>query len=357
MQSIEKSYPYTLQGFMPSVGLIDCETTGLIATRDTLLSLGLVYKAPSGHLIYRHLVADKPGEEKELLLAFLEVIKPLNTFYSYNGNSFDWPFIRARLTHHGLEEQFPLSARFLDLKKLLKKISPTRQGLEDLLGFKRQGTLTGKDLAKLCKAYEQTGGAPYFQLILSHQEEELFSLGHFYNLYQLLTHLQEGTIVRATRETLSLTAKGALIGDPSTGKCLTLILMLSEALFTSLHLQFPYFTLEGEKDQKEFTIHYTCQDLLLRHYLSPAKNYYFIPSQNQLLHKSLAQFLPSEMRQKVKKEDCYLTKTSTFLPLATTHRLTLPLWQDEKGQPYVEYVEEANLYPLLIAQVLHTLLT
>ncbi|PHV71169.1 hypothetical protein CS063_07515 [Sporanaerobium hydrogeniformans] len=335
MLLIEKPYPYPLVSMSPSEGLIDIETTGLIGRRDTLISLGITYKETTGTLLYRQWVAEKQSEEKELLLAFLEWAKSFKTFYSYNGNSFDWPFIRARLIYHAIEDTLLENYRFLDLKKLLKKISPIRQELEKLLGFTRQSTLTGKELVKLYTLYEKTHVANYLKLLLDHQKDELLSLGLLYALYQLLSHLEETTISSTEKQ----------------DDFIILFLELREQLISTFYINSPYFYIEGKSGQNRLLLRFKCQTLLLYHYLSPAKDYYFIPSQNQLIHKSIAQFIPAEMKQKVKKDACYLTKTSSFLPLCTTQKCSLPLWQDQKGHFYVEYTPDAILGALLIKQV------
>ena len=45
------------------------------------------------------------------------------------------------------------------------------------------------------------------------------------------------------------------------------------------------------------------------------KDYYYLPSEDRALHKSVAEYVEKEYRIRATKETCYIKKTGAFLPL------------------------------------------
>ncbi|MDD6037929.1 MAG: hypothetical protein PUD20_03895 [bacterium] len=50
---------------------------------------------------------------------------------------------------------------------------------------------------------------------------------------------------------------------------------------------------------------------MVRMYFSDYKNYYYLPLEDQAIHKSVAQYVDKEHRQKATPENCYTTLTVT----------------------------------------------
>lgn len=56
----------------------------------------------------------------------------------------------------------------------------------------------------------------------------------------------------------------------------------------------------------------------LRHYFPDYKNYYYLPEEHAIIHKSLGTYIDPDHRQKATKENCYLEKNCYYLTLPYT---------------------------------------
>ncbi|MFR2512023.1 MAG: ribonuclease H-like domain-containing protein [Lachnospira eligens] len=53
----------------------------------------------------------------------------------------------------------------------------------------------------------------------------------------------------------------------------------------------------------------------LKYFFKDYKNYYYLPSEDEAIHKSIAQYVDSNNRVKCSASNCYTKKTGIFLPL------------------------------------------
>ena len=83
----------------------DLETTGLCCTQPLFL-IGLIY-FEQGRLCLRQLLARGFEEELGILSAAAEILGQRSVWVSYNGRTFDQPFLNGRLRYHLGEEICP----------------------------------------------------------------------------------------------------------------------------------------------------------------------------------------------------------------------------------------------------------
>lgn len=302
---------------------LDIETSGLHKQKDTIISIGILFFDPQKQPIMKHWFLEKKEEEKSLLESFLLFLSSYHTIYTYNGKGFDYPFLLSRMQYYHLDTTPLLSFKLIDFKEYLKHFSRTRMTLEKMLNFKRQSSTSGKDVIKLYRTYIDSHHMIYSDLIIRHQEDELRSLLAFYELYDMLfnfsnlKHLESKEIA----DTLTLTLQASTPFTYSfNGSAFDLHFSYQEG-HDLLHLTLPL-------------IHTS-----LRHYLEPCKDYYYIESQGQLMHKSLAQFIPTSLRRRATKEECSVIKSSCYLKIYTTYKLTASLWYDTNKEVYIELID------------------
>ena len=99
--------------------VLDIETTGLDFKIDKLVLLGLVKRCQNKTYIYQYFAEDD-SEEVELLKIFSREIKD-KRLITFNGDTFDIPFLNSRLIANRLMPVFPDSS--LDIYKIIKKNS------------------------------------------------------------------------------------------------------------------------------------------------------------------------------------------------------------------------------------------
>ena len=308
-----------------SILLLDIETTGLNREQDQLISIGLM--TPQEDPIY--LFVHQPEAEKDILLQFLALCERFNMIYTYQGKRFDYPFLLARMAQHHLDPAPFLKCQLIDMKKALTPIGDKRQVLENSLHFTRQSSSTGRDMIKLYRTYLTSQDALYQKLILAHQQDELLSLGHLFSLYNMLYHIKSASChaVNVTPTQLTLTYD------------------LITTFPYDFAVSFPTFTLTTSKQaQRQLTLNIPYTQAALKHALTPLKDYYFIPSEQKLMHKTLAQFLPKSQRRRATKEECVVYQEGTYLPLVTTYKVNAPIWYEDNQSFILADASDATLW-------------
>ena len=96
--------------------ILDIETTSLEADAGTLVSAGLM--SDIGHGEY--LEAKTTGDEKSLLLKLVRRFESYDVMVTWNGRSFDVPFLTTRLMKHGIDPRPILRKSHIDLADVVK---------------------------------------------------------------------------------------------------------------------------------------------------------------------------------------------------------------------------------------------
>lgn len=315
--------------------LLDLETTGLNPRKDTVVSIGLMYALDHQYTLI-HSFIENPDDEEDCLLQFLEFITPFNSLLTYSGKQFELPFLLARCQYYAIDAMPLLKLKHIDLKTILKPFTKNRLELETLFYYKRHCHLAGLDIVKLYETYQHHPELLYKECILAHQKEELGSLLCFSEFYTTLMQLYKLPILTYELKETSL----ALTFKTETP-------FKSSFCGVAFHITFSYL-----KDTDRIKLVLPLFHGTLYQSLRPVKDYYYIETQNQLLHKSLAQFVPTELKRKARLSECKLYKEGTFFPIATSFKMSLPIWQDELDQRYIDITVFSQKF---LSQYLRTL--
>lgn len=170
--------------------VIDIETAGLVRERDPIYILGILTTAMgTTHFHQFATTAANPAQEA-ILLTKLQTLAAGKTWLTYNGNSFDLPYIEARLKHQQMK---PIAHQSMDLypwirtrRKFFDFPRLNLKTLEAYAGINRQDALTG---AQVAAAYRHIEGNPeLLDQVLLHNEEDVLST---YQLYHYFTNLRD----------------------------------------------------------------------------------------------------------------------------------------------------------------------
>ena len=102
---------------MPAkVVILDIETTSLEADAGTLVSAGLMSDIGRGE----YLEAKRTSDEKSLLLKLVKRLESYDVMVTWNGRSFDVPFLTTRLMKHGVDPRPILRKAHIDLADVVK---------------------------------------------------------------------------------------------------------------------------------------------------------------------------------------------------------------------------------------------
>lgn len=190
--------------------VVDIETTGLSFRYHQVMLIGMMhFEGEEG--VLTQFFAENLREEKELLTAFQQSLQGETYLLTFNGASFDIPFLKERFKKYGLH--FPLrEIRHFDLLQLIRRYGSHLElenlklkTIERFLGIFREDTITGKDSVDLYKAYLKAPSPSLEKTILLHNYEDIYYL---FKITKIIEHFS--TKFRFLKETsLTLTRAGA----------------------------------------------------------------------------------------------------------------------------------------------------
>ena len=157
---------------------LDLETTGLNCAPVFLLGV-LLWE--SDGLVVRQFFARNYAEERAVLSRSLELLSASKLWVSFNGKSFDLPFLRTRAAAAGLP--WELERPHLDLLHAARRAWKGRwpdcrlQTLERrLCGRARKDDIPGAEIPDAYHAFVRTGNAASMAAVLRHNRQDLVTL-------------------------------------------------------------------------------------------------------------------------------------------------------------------------------------
>jgi uncharacterized protein len=157
---------------------IDIETLGL---RDVpLILIGIAETSEKGLIINQYLIRNLK-EENAALDAFISHLNDDSVFVSFNGRSFDIPFIRSRMRFHGIKNK--LRKPHLDLLHFSRRQWKSQlpncrlQTLEKhLFGLERNDDVPSSLVPDFYLSYLKTGNIGPLVPIIEHNREDVITL-------------------------------------------------------------------------------------------------------------------------------------------------------------------------------------
>lgn len=134
------------------ISIFDIETTGLYPKHDKIILIGFVHIMPGyndGELV--QFFAETPEEEKDILLNTTHEVSESDILITYNGRSFDVPFLDTRCKKYSIHSKNIFN---LDLYQLVRNYST----LKNVLGSLSQKSMEGFMQIEHLRADEISGG-------------------------------------------------------------------------------------------------------------------------------------------------------------------------------------------------------
>lgn len=293
--------------------LFDIETTGFSAKTTCCYMIGYCY-IQENHWNYRMLFNDDGRSEAAMLEEFSRVLSNYSLLLHYNGDGFDIPYLQEKyLQYTSLGFKFSHANPLQDMKSLdiYKVLKPFRKGLdlpnlklptiETAMGGHRLDSDTGGELIQVYRKYLKTHDLESEQRLYRHNYEDITAmipmlrLLHFQKLNEGFWHM---TSLEEKKEP-----------NPH--------LNISISLDYELPLRYAV-----SREGIQFECYKTSGSLRiplvyseLRYYIENWKDYYYLPVEDTVIHKSVAAYVDSAYKVKADKKNCYLKKTAAFLPL------------------------------------------
>ena len=174
-----------------NVCFFDIETMGLSREYHQIYLIGLLYyNNESSDWTLIQLLADDLKEEKTLLLEFLDMVKEFDRLVTYNGDSFDIPFVKKRLERFGtfwdVDNSLDLYRYVRENRNILNLADLKLKTLEKHLGIQREDLISGKECIELYKSYTSTKNHDALKLILRHNYDDLQYMPYLLKIYNII---------------------------------------------------------------------------------------------------------------------------------------------------------------------------
>ncbi len=304
-------YPLERLAPLSQILFLDIETTGLLSSRSMVYLIGCAFYS-EGNWIIRQWFAQSPEEEGELIKSFLTFAQNYTYLIHYNGNAFDLPFIRQKASQYGLPcdfgrlEGLDIYRRIVPYKNFLKLPDCKLKSVERFLGIHREDTYNGGELIRVYKDYTLSHDYNLYHTLLLHNSDdmkgmlEVLPILSYYDLFNS----------RLKARKVQANYYNDIHGIPRKELVLHLVFASPLPIQVSFMGKGCHFKGEGH----EGTLIVPIYEEELKYFYANFKDYYYLPTEDAALHKSIASFVDKEYRQQATAATCYTRKFSCYLP-------------------------------------------
>ncbi len=306
------SLPITYQGaYLPqdeSLLFFDIETTGLSPKTAQIYLIGAIAKVEHQWRLIQWL-AQSPQEEPLLLQTFLTFAASFSNLIHFNGTTFDLPFFRQRASLYSLPD-LGKGKHSLDIlqiirpyRKVLRLEHLNQTALEQFLGILRNDSMNGGHLIPVYLQYADTPDPKLADLLLLHNHDDLLGM------IQLLPMLSYADFFSG-----KFSVKGCEPDrEDDSSFFLIFHLSLESSVPKPLSLPFKHGYLKVENTSGRMLVHGRKGEM--KHFLKNYRDYYYLPTEDMAIHKSIGSYVDREHRIPAKAATCYIRKTGLFLPV------------------------------------------
>ena len=309
--NFQLNYPLERLAPLNQILFLDIETTGLLSSGSMIYLIGCVFHS-EGNWIIRQWFAQSPEEEAELIKAFLSFAQNYTYLIHYNGNSFDLPFIKHKADQYGLicdfsqTEGLDIYRRIIPYKNFLKLSDCKLKTIERFLGISREDTYSGRELIHVYKEFAISHDYNLYHTLLLHNSDDMkgmLDVLPILSYYDLFNSSLKARKVQANYY-------NDIHGVPR--KELVLQLVFASPLPISISFMGKGCYFKGENH--EGTLIIPIYEEELKYFYANFKDYYYLPTEDAALHKSIASFVEKDYRQQAIAANCYTRKFSCYLP-------------------------------------------
>jgi len=310
LENISLSYPLEKIAPLKDILFIDIETTGFTAKTSNLYLIGCLYFDEKWKV--KQFFADEYSDEKEIVEEFFDFAKSFNTLIHFNGNNFDIPYIQGKCKEFNLPftfEQFTgvdIYKRICPYKMFLKLENCKQKTVEKFLGINREDQFTGGDLIGVYHEYVKTK---------NHDSKKFLLLHNFEDVKGMLEILPVLAYADIFSNNLVVTKVSASYYEDESGSKhseITMVMDLPSELKVPVSFLYDKCYFSGAANQGMLRV--PLYDEEMKFFYANYKEYYYLPTEDIALHKSVAAFVDKDHRVQANASNCYTRKTAKFLP-------------------------------------------
>ncbi len=304
-------YPLERLAPLSQILFIDIETTGLSSATSHIYLIGCAFYK-EGNWQIRQWFAQSLEEEPELLKVFFTFAQNFSFLIHYNGNTFDLPYLKQKAALYDLPYNFngyegiDIYRRISPYKNFLKLPDCKQKTIEYFLGISREDTYTGKELISFYRDYLSSHDYNFYHILLLHNSEDIkgmLEILPILSYYDLFNNSIKARKVQANYY-------NDIHGVPRKELLMKLVFASPLPIVVSTMAKGCHF--KGE--DHEGTLIIPIYEEELKYFYANYKDYYYLPTEDTALHKSIASYVDKEYREQATATTCYTRKLSSYLP-------------------------------------------
>ena len=306
----------------------DIETTGFSADVTALYLIGCIYYDDGKWKLIQWFAEDK-NSEKEALTAFSDFLQDKRYLICYNGTTFDLPYLRKKYEKHSLEfntdkfEIIDFYRVFSSYKSFLEIKGLKQKDIETYLGIFREDKFTGGELIEWYARYlklrfsDSPEKEEIYKTLILHNSDDLVGMAKLTELYNFLQAI--GKLINSGEP---LDIKYEIKDNINTIVFSTLVDFdfIKTTRFSKGDF---YLEIICENARNKVILALDIFDTELKLFYKDYKNYYYLPKEDTVIHKSLAAFVDKENKTKATAANCYTKHSGSFVKIP--EELDLPV--------------------------------
>lgn len=331
----------------------DIETTGFSREYSTLYMIGCAFRE-GDYLYIEQFFAETPKQQAEILTAFLSLLAKYDTIITFNGDSFDIPFVKSKYQCLFKEVPDPFEGkRCIDifktanhLKAFLNLCDCRQKTVEKFFGICREDLCTGGELIAVYQNYVKKPSAEAYSLLRLHNYEDVLHMTYLLSIFNYQSLLDgEFTICSVAANEYQ---QPALSDHTYLHNNDSAAFFSGKELFFTLQLNFPVpkritcsdqdFYLRIKRGEAHLRIRLFEGEL--KYFFPDYKNYYYLPAEDTAVHKNVAASVAKQFRKKATAATCYTKKYGIFLPQCKEMQVPALKQERKDKKTYFELTEQ-----------------
>ncbi|TCT14999.1 hypothetical protein EDC18_104149 [Natranaerovirga pectinivora] len=293
---------------LSSTLIFDIETTGFSSLTNQIYLIGCIYFS-NNKVLLKQWLCESLGEEKDILLAFISFIKDFKDIIHFNGSRFDIPFMTKRLNNHNILfdlntiKEHDLYLNMKHYKDYLNINSLKQKELELYMGINREDKYTGGELIGYFYHFINTKDEGIKDMLLLHNKDDLKGLASILSLFRIPCFFID------LKNRLLTKDYALLVTDH------TIEIALENLMDLPKDLNYRNEAFILKISDHKIIIEIPFSDTEMKHFFANYKDYFYLPNEDEAIHKSIGVYVDGSSRIQAKASNCYIKKRGKFIPL------------------------------------------